>query len=266
MNLSRFLVVIATVISVVSTSNAQEQELKGQILSSIDMQPMLGSHVINLNTVRGSTTNEDGLFSIPTSVNDTVMISYVGFQTIKLRVTQDLLNGNELEIVLYEKVQELDETVVKSHDLIGVLEIDIKNAPKNEYNRIHIDGLPQLYEIGAPQSSKFRSPLDAAFHPVDYLYNMFGRKPKQLNKLKKLRKEDEMREILASKYDRELLLEYLDMNSVEFDRLLDDCKYSDYFIKEASDLQLLEALLECYENYKAIKTGSIERQMVPDND
>ena len=187
MNLSRFLVVIATVISVVSTSNAQEQELKGQILSSIDMQPMLGSHVINLNTVRGATTNEDGLFSIPTSVNDTVMISYVGFQTIKLRVTQDLLNGNELEIVLYEKVQELDETVVKSHDLIGVLEIDIKNAPKNEYNRIHIDGLPQLYEIGAPQSSKFRSPLDAAFHPVDYMYNMFegNRTTQQVKKIEK---------------------------------------------------------------------------------
>jgi hypothetical protein len=80
-----------------------------------------------------------------------------------------------------------------------------------------------------------------------------------------LRSEDEMRDILSGRFDREWLLEYLEMDSRQLDELLDDCKYSDYFIREASDLQLLEALLECYENYKAVKTGSIERNAVPQN-
>ncbi|MGB0777206.1 MAG: carboxypeptidase-like regulatory domain-containing protein [Flavobacteriaceae bacterium] len=263
----RLRIIILTIFSLTLslTSFAQTKELKGQILSNADRSPMMGSHIINLNSVRGATTDDDGQFSIETQVNDTIMVSYVGFQTIKLKITEDLLKGNELEIVLYERTESLDETVVNSHDLIGVLEIDIKSSPRNEYNRIHIDGLPQLYEIGAPKSSKFKSPIDAVFNPVDYMYNMFGKKPKQLDKLKTLRKEDEMRDILADKYDRELLLEYLSMNSVQLDRLLDDCKYSDYFIAEASDLQLLEALLECYENYKAIQTGSINRDALPEN-
>ncbi|MCM2301263.1 MAG: carboxypeptidase-like regulatory domain-containing protein, partial [Flavobacteriaceae bacterium] len=38
--------------------------------------------------------------------------------------------------------------------------------------------------------------------------------------------------------------------------LLNNCNYSEYFIKKASDLQIIEALLECYENYKAVKKGS----------
>ena len=149
--------------------------------------------------------------------------------------------------------------------LIGVLEIDIKQIPKDEYNRIQINGLPQLYEIGAPQASKFTSPIAAIFQPVDFMYNQFGKKPKQLKKLKQLRSEDEMRDILSGRFDREWLLEYLEMDSRQLDQLLDDCKYSDYFIREASDLQLLEALLECYENYKAVKTGSIERNTIPEN-
>lgn len=253
-----------SVLSINAQENKQstQTQLSGQIVANDTKEAMFGANIVNLNEVIGSTTNDLGEFSIMTKVNDTIMVSYVGYQTIKLRVTQDLLKGNELEIVLYEKTEELKAATVNSHNLIGVLEIDIKQVPKDEYNRIHIDGLPQLYEIGAPKATSYRSPVDAVFHPVDFMYNMFGKKPKQLAKLKKMRKEDEMRAILADRFDRELLLEYLSMTPQELDVLLDDCKYSDQYVAKASDLQLLEALLECYENYKAIQQGSVARKNV----
>ena len=46
------------------------------------------------------------------------------------------------------------------------------------------------------------------------------------------------------------------MTAEELNELLNECNYSDYFIKSASDLQLIEAVLLCYENHKAIKKGS----------
>jgi len=52
------------------------------------------------------------------------------------------------------------------------------------------------------------------------------------------------------------LMEYLGMTAEELNELLNECNYSDYFIKSASDLQLIEAVLLCYENHKAIKKGS----------
>ena len=85
---------------------------------------------------------------------------------------------------------------------------------------------------------------------------MFGKKPKQLNKLKKLRDDDHLREMLEAKFNRELMMEYLNMTAEELNELLNECNYSDYFIRQASDLQLIEAVLLCYENYKAIKKGS----------
>ena len=53
------------------------------------------------------------------------------------------------------------------------------------------------------------------------------------------------------------------MDRQELTELLTDCSYSDYFIKKASDLQMIEAVLSCYENYKALKKGSIQRDKIP---
>jgi carboxypeptidase-like protein len=231
-------------------------KLKGQVINHIKRNPLSGAHLFNLNSVVGAVTNDNGYFEIPTKANDTIYFSYLGFQSIKLKITHDLLKGNELIIELHEKIEEIDEVVVKSHKLIGVLEIDAKNVPKDKYARIHINGLTQTYEVGSRAKRNYTSPIDALFRPIDFVYNMFGKKPKQLKKLKKLRSNDDLREMLEGKFNRELMMEYLDMNARELTELLNECNYSDYFIKAASDLQLIEAVLLCYENHKAIKKGS----------
>ena len=60
-----------------------------------------------MNSVIGTITNEAGNFEIATAVNDTIYVSYLGFQSIKLKITNDLLKGNELVIELYEKTEEI---------------------------------------------------------------------------------------------------------------------------------------------------------------
>lgn len=237
--------------------------LKGQIINALNKKALSAAHILNLNTVEGTITNDKGFFEIPTRINDTILVSYLGFSSIKLKITHDLLKGNELEIALYEKAEEIREVVIKSTKLIGVLEVDVKQVPKDRFTRIHINGLPQTYEVGKPQSKNFASPIAALFQPVDFLYNLFGKKPKQLKKLQKLKKEDNLRKMLSGKFDREVMMEYLNMDKQELSDLLTDCSYSDYFIKKASDLQMIEAVLDCYENYKALKKGKIERNKIP---
>ncbi len=239
------------------------KNLKGQIIHATTKKYLSAAHILNLNTVEGTITNDNGYFEIPTRINDTVLVSYLGYASIKLRITNDLLKGNELLIALYEKPEEIKEVVIKSTKLIGVLEIDVKQVPKDRFTRIKINGLPQTYEVGKPKVKDFSSPLAALFQPVDFLYNLFGKKPKQLRKLKKLKQEDDLRKMLAGKFDREVMMEYLQMDSKELAELLVNCDYSEYFIRKASDLQVIEAVLDCYENYKAIKKGKINRNKIP---
>tara|TARA_B110000090_G_scaffold53457_1_gene61067 strand:- start:2 stop:835 length:834 start_codon:yes stop_codon:yes gene_type:complete len=255
---------IFTLNSFSQTDSLKVTTLKGQIVHGQSKRSLSAAHILNLNTVEGTITNDKGFFELPTRANDTILVSYLGFASIKLKITNDLLKGNELVIALYEKPEEVREIVINSMKLIGVLEIDIKQVPKDKFTRIHINGLPQTYEVGKPKEKDFSSPLAALFQPVDFLYNLFGKKPKQLKKLQKLKKQDDLRKMLAGKFDREVMMEYLEMDSQELSELLSDCNYSEYFIKKASDLQMIEAVLDCYESYKALKKGKIERNNIPE--
>lgn len=239
------------------------KKLKGQIIHAETKKTLSAAHILNLNTVEGTITDDKGFFELPTRINDTILVSYLGYASIKLKITNDLLKGNELLIALQEKPEEVKEVIIKSTQLIGVLEIDVKMVPKDRFTRIKINGLPQTYEVGKPKGKNFSSPIAALFQPVDFLYNLFGKKPNQLKKLKKLKKEDNLRKMLAGKFDREVMMEYLEMDRQELTDLLDDCSYSEYFIKKASDLQMIEAILDCYENYKALKKGKIDRDKIP---
>jgi len=246
-----------------SFSYSQDSNLKGQVIHAENKKGLSAAHILNLNSVVGSITDDKGFFEIPAIANDTVLISYLGYESIKLRVTNDLLKGNELVIALNEKPEEIKEIVIKSTKLIGVLEVDVKQVPEDKFTRIHINGLPQTYEVGRPQ--KPSSLISKLVNPVDMVYNLFGKKPNQLKKLQKLKNEDNLRKMLAGKFDREVMMEYLEMDNQQLTQLLSDCDYSEYFIKKASDLQLIEAVLNCYENYKAIQKGKIERDRINTN-
>ena len=251
---------ITLLLILVSISSFAQTKLKGQVVHSKTKKALSAAHILNLNTVVGTITKEDGLFELTAKANDTVLVSYLGFASIKLKITNDLLKGNEVVISLEEKPEEVKEVVIKSTKLIGVLEVDVKQVPKDKFTRIHINGISQTYEVGRPQ--KIASPIAQLLKPVDLVYNLFGKKPKQLRKLQKLKKEDDLRKMLAGKFDREVMMEYLEMDRTELNKLLGDCNYSEYFIKKASDLQLIEAVLNCYENYKAVKKGKIERNRI----
>ncbi|MFK5889952.1 MAG: carboxypeptidase-like regulatory domain-containing protein [Flavobacteriaceae bacterium] len=237
--------------------------LKGKIIDNVDSKPLQSADILNLNSVVGTTTNRNGKFQITAQPNDTLFISYVGYQSIKLKVTNDLLKGNELLISMFEKVINLNEVTLKPYQLIGVLVVDAKNVPEDKFTRIHINGISQTYEVGRPTSQNYGSVLSALFNPIDFWYKKFGKRPKQLRRLQKLKEGDKVREIMQQKFSREVLMDYMDMSKKELDDLLNECNYSEYFIKKASDLQIIEAVLDCYENYKALQKGKVRNDFVP---
>ena len=119
--------------------------------------------------------------------------------------------------------------------------------------RYSIPGLPSGgYEAGNRTPLGEIRILQAISNPADFLYNIFGKKPKQLRKLKKMRANNELRDLLAVKYDRKTLEELIQIERVDLDEILRKCNFSDSFIKGANDLQILEAISNCYEEYKIL--------------
>ncbi len=233
---------------------AQQKELvRGKIVDASDDKTMENVNIVNLNQVFGTATNQEGAFEIQAKVNDTLHLSFLGYKSIKVRVTNDWVNfGNQTTIKLTELAFALEEVVINKLKLTGYLEIDIKQIPIQKNVRYSISGLNSGYESSPRTPSMVTKVLGAIFNPADFLHNVFGKKPREMRKLRKMKQQDEIRNILSSRFDREMLTALLKVDKIDLDLLISECNYSDDFIKTANDLQILDAISECYEEYKIL--------------
>lgn len=224
----------------------------GVVLDGANDQPLESVNIVNLNQVKGTTTNAKGEFEIAAQVNDTLHFSFIGFKSIKVRVTNDWLKFGSSNIKMTELALALEEVVVNQLRLTGYLEVDIRQVPIiNDAARYQIAGLPNGgYESG--KTSGINKVIGSIFNPADFLHRMFGKKPNELRKLKQMKQDDEIRNLLASRYDRETLTALLKVERVDLDEIVSQCDYSKGFVQTANDLQILDAISECYEEYKLL--------------
>ena len=250
-----FVVFLFTVFSITAQSQVKEpsQRVDGIILSNTTKQPLSSVNIINVNKVRGATTDENGHFEIDVQVNDTLHVTSLGFQSLRVRVTNDWIKNRSTKIQLTEKAIALEEVIIRPFNLTGYLEVDTKIIPVKENYRYSISGLTQGYEAGQYSPNAFGKILGSIFNPADMLYNFFGKNPKELKKLKEMKKDETVRKLLESKYDRETIAVLLGINKDEIPEILQRCNYSESFIKTANDLQIMDAISGCYEEYKILK-------------
>ena len=246
------LLFVLTLISVASIAQEDESIIKGTIMNDANDVALENVNIVNLNQVIGSISNEKGEFAIRAAVNDTLYFSYLGFKSLRVRVTNDWLRFGEIKIKMTELGIALEEVVVKPVQLTGYVEIDAKLIPVYDNYRYRIAGLNSGYEGGSTQPGAVGKVLSSIFNPADFLYNVFGKKPREMRKLRKMKDDDEIRNLLHSKYDRETLMMVLQLERVDIDEILNKCSYSSDFIRTANDLQILDAISSCYEEYRVL--------------
>lgn len=230
---------------------SQSTEIQGNVYSVQTGKGLPNVHILNLNKVVGTTSDEEGNFALKASVNDTLYLSFLGYKSIKIAVTNDMLRFSDTKIGMTELAYALEEVVVKPYRLTGYLDIDAKNVPINENKRYSISNLEIGYE-GKTNSNAVGRVFGAIFNPADLLYRAFGSKGKEFRKLQKIREDNKLSDALSKRYDRETLLELLQVDRKELEEIIRSCNYSNDFIMSANDLQILEAIGNCYEEYRVL--------------
>lgn len=234
-------------------ATAQEgQIVEGVVLNAANDRPLENVNIVNLNKVIGTSTNEKGEFRIRASVNDTLFFSRLAFETMKVKVTGDWIKYGGVKIKMTEAAIALEKVIIEPIKLTGYLQIDARNIPIYEDYRYSISGLNLGYEGGQSQTSGVSKVLDAIFNPADLLHQIFGNRPKQMRKLEEMRENDAIRNLLQQKFDRETLMALLQLSKVDINEILRRCEYSKSFIMNANDLQILDAISSCYEEYKVL--------------
>ena len=247
------IILLLALILITANSFAQEGiTVKGVVMNDANDVLLENVNIVNLNQVIGTITNEKGEFAIRAAVNDTLFFSYLGFKSLRVRVTNDWMKFGDIKVKMTELGIALEEVMIRPVQLTGYVEIDAKLIPVYDNYRYRIAGLNSGYEGGGNQPGAVSKVLSSIFNPADFLYNVFGKRPKQMQKLKKMKDDDEIRNLLQSKFDRETLMAVLQLERVDIDEILNKCSYSKDFIRTANDLQILDAISNCYEEYKIL--------------
>ena len=86
---------------------SQNLTIKGVVLDETG-QSVIGATVLEEGTENGTITNLDGEFFLTVAKGKSLVISYIGFETQRIRV----VNEKQLKIILHEDSELLDEVVV----------------------------------------------------------------------------------------------------------------------------------------------------------
>ena len=217
-----------------TTALFAQETVKGTVLSDITYTPEPDVSIINLNSLKVTKTNQNGVFEIQAELNDTLHISAEGYKAFKIKVTNDWLKGYEVKVYIKDLSTVLDELIINNVELTGFLEIDSKRLAYATYDitgSLAAAGLPSYHQV--------------TFNPVKKIYDFLKKNSKTTQTINRIQEETELIELMKTKYDRETVSALLNISKEDIVAALQMCDKSERFIYSASDYQIFIALNEC---------------------
>jgi len=157
-----------------------------------------GIHVVNTSRANAVISDADGYFEISVQVGERLQFSGIQFKFKELLINQSVFDSELITVYLEAFVNELDEVIVKPHDLSGNLSSDITNAniprPLNFYD-VGIPGfkgqrkerIPSIQEM-ALNLALVRVDVEAVYKYVSGYYRKLKLKRKQDKEFKTMLK------------------------------------------------------------------------------
>ncbi len=104
-----------------------------------------GIHITNKSTSKNTITDNKGQFEILVHQNDSLIFNGISYKNKLLVVNDSIYHQNHITVKLKERVTELKEVTIASHNLSGNLESDLLKIPFQKPRSAKDIGLP-VYE------------------------------------------------------------------------------------------------------------------------
>jgi len=213
--------------------------ISGKVTDAHGNDNLYQAVIVNSRTSEGTFAVAGGTFSITARQTDTILFSASGFMVKKvcladsghsnhfnITVKLDSLHYSLAEVRVYpvKSLREIDE----SKDQLGNM------ANTDRYKNTH-----------------------ALSSPIEYLFERFNTMEQSKRKVAQLEDEDARRQVLKDLFHLYIKNDIISLSDNQFDKFIDYLNFSDYFIKTATDYELLMAIkykYEAFENANAYYT------------
>ena len=116
---------LIVILLIIAFPGFAQKTTRGIVMDSSSMKTLSGVHVVVKHTNRVAVTNSSGVFLLTTLPTDTLVLSYMGYNTLELPL---LFEEEDILIRLSERIQILKEVTITGNRLY---ESPIVRAPRN---------------------------------------------------------------------------------------------------------------------------------------
>lgn len=222
--------------------------LNSTILSTKDSTPVGFVHIINLFTNYGVVSEYDGSFSFLVAENDTLKISAIGYNTIKIPV-----NKNLSAIYITPKNYDLEEfTVIPYKDFnefrYAFSELELYDSTLQISPLIFLNG--HLYNY-VDNGGRLGITIGGG---ISMIYDALSKQGKSKRRYEQLIIRDRYKAFLASKFNDNIIKQatYLD-DETTINDFKYYCDFSDDFIEKSNGYEIIKQIQDCYREYLVYK-------------
>jgi hypothetical protein len=242
-NLIRTILLISIFTFCTSSIVAQKQFIKGIILSQSDTSIISHAHIINTTSKIGVTSNKNGKFSIQANPEDTLIISFIGFESLRIYVSK--ING---KVYLTRAIHTLDPyTVLPYKDFNAFKEaftdLEIKDTMKHKIN-------PSIMALVKPFNPANINGGISFSGPLSSLAAKFNKRIKDRKNYERLLQRDKHKAFLATKFNPTIIKQATTLKEeYQINSFMEYCDFTDQFIEFSSHYNLMDQIINCFDEY-----------------
>ncbi len=231
--------------------SAQKVIKIGIILNKVDSTPIENAHVINFDSNLGVKSNINGEFRITAKKEDTLLISFIGFKSLKIIASKilkyiylekEIYSLDSYTVLPYKNFKEFKDAFVK---------LEIPDTARNKLNQSFVLSVEELrsYE---PVTSGL-----VARGAISALASKFNKRIQDKINYEKLLERDQYEAFISTRFNRQLIervTQLKDNKSIK--SFMEYCDFTNSFIELSSDYEIINQIFKCYDEYNVLPVVS----------
>ncbi len=254
------LVSLGLFILVISSQDIHSQDIKddslfyftARIIDRAINEPVQFAHIVNQTRGYAGISDTMGYFKIGAARNDLLLLTAIGYYDCPFHLSDSILS--DPGIITIHMLQRIYPIQVVSVNQLGTYR-------QFKYKFLHLD-IPEpnlkvnpsvLKDIEMGSDSVYVTENISLGSPVTAIYMALSKEGKSLRKYAKIKEEEQFRQEVADKYNREILEEVTGLSGPELYEFQKFCDLGKDFIRGATAYEIIEALYKCLEEFKKNK-------------
>ncbi len=142
-------------------------------------------HVMNISSNKATITNALGNFSITVKVGDSVVFSAIQLERKTIVISSEIMESQSLVVYMEDRVNLLDEVILRPYNLSGDLSRDMQNSEKEKVYVASTLGLPNAYVKPKTLAERrlFEATTGSGLVPLNPILNGITGRTKYLKKV-----------------------------------------------------------------------------------